>query len=91
MWPEVQIPTSDVYRFLQKLGVNDPAQHVRYLESKAADRVLLPCRGKKGYVRFSNPIFKLYVQNFCEPTHKEINSILLGASALIDAVIGSTE
>jgi hypothetical protein len=91
MWPEVQIRTRDIYRFLQELGVNDPAQHVRYLESKAAERVLLPCRGKKGYVRFSNPIFKLYVQNFCEPTHKEVREILWSANALMDAIIGSAE
>jgi hypothetical protein len=63
-WTQPDIPTSEVYRILKtKLGVSSPSTYKTQLASREYGRVIFtPQFRNKGWVRFGNEIFKVYVR-----------------------------
>jgi len=63
-WRAVDIPTSEVYRKLKtELGVSNPSIYRKQLNSAEHRKVIVtPQPRNRGWVRFSNEMFKVYVR-----------------------------
>jgi hypothetical protein len=63
LWPSQNIPTSDMYRVLKRLGVMNPSPYVGHLSSESYGQILMrPPFQERGIVRFANEMFKVYVR-----------------------------
>ncbi len=61
-WPEVDVPTSEIYRIASQLEVSNPSNFVRRFTGQKGGRVLvLPPFRKAGIYRFRNAMFKRYI------------------------------
>jgi len=63
-WRDVDIPTSEIYRKLKtELGVSNPSVYRKQLNSGEYRRIITtPQTRNRGWVRFSNEMFKVYVR-----------------------------
>lgn len=62
-WDDTDIPTSEVYRIVEELGVKGPSTYKGHLCQDEYGGVLTaPAFQKRGLVRFKNDMFKAYVR-----------------------------
>ena len=63
-WRSPDIPTSEIYRALKNdLGISNPSVYKKQLSSREYGRVVhTPQVGNRGWVRFANEMFKVYVR-----------------------------
>jgi histone H3/H4 len=63
LWPAQDIPTSEIYRVLKRLRIKNPSAYVSYLSSDSQVPIFMrPPLQRRGYVRFANEMFKVYVR-----------------------------
>jgi hypothetical protein len=61
-WNEQDIPTADIYRTCQRLGVTNPAVYKGHLSSGFyGEPLIAPPFQERGLVRFRNEMFKRYI------------------------------
>jgi len=74
LWPAQDIPTSEIYPVLKMLRIKNPSAYVSYLSSSQEPIFMRPPLQRRGYVRFANELFKVYVR-VCRPHYKVAGSI----------------
>lgn len=63
IWPSQDIPTSEIYRVLKRLHITNPSSYVSHLTSYSHGPIFLrPPLQRRGYLRFANEMFKVYVR-----------------------------